>query len=58
MIMRFSEMLRENHNTVHGKKQGRKKTFQNKTAEGMTTLQPYKLNSAALQMAPLLLRLF
>jgi hypothetical protein len=46
MIMRFSEMLRENHNTVHGKKQGRKKTFQNKTAEGMTTLQPHKLISA------------
>jgi hypothetical protein len=24
MIMRFSEMLRENHNTVHGKMQGEK----------------------------------
>jgi hypothetical protein len=46
MIMRFSGMLRENHNTVHGKKQGRKKTFQHKTAEGMTTLQPRKFISA------------
>jgi hypothetical protein len=26
MIMRFSGMLRENDNTVQGKKQGRKKT--------------------------------
>jgi hypothetical protein len=25
MIMRFSGMLRENDNTVHGKKQGRKR---------------------------------
>jgi hypothetical protein len=51
-------VLRGNDNTVNSKKQGRKKSFQNKTAEGISALQPYNLNYAALQMAALLLRLF
>lgn len=33
-------------------------SFQNKAAVGISTLQPYKLNYAALQIAALLLRLF
>ena len=40
------------------KSKDEKSHFQNKTAEGISALQPYKLNYAALQMTALLLRLF